>query len=138
MNADQLREEARKAGLLGVEEHFALQVRHRDLQAHYAALQEQVRALREEKASDSNVEDVRRQLLERSQCGVGKYGVTTEREDLSPGQWLQHLLEELCDAAVYVRRLQREVEALDLLGEVIAARQAKDWRRVAELTEEGR
>lgn len=56
---------------------------------------------------DANVEAVRAALLARSQVGLEKYGVTTERTDLSPAQWLQHLQEELMDAAVYIEALKR-------------------------------
>lgn len=52
---------------------------------------------------DGNVEAVREMLLSRSIVGLMKYGVTTERGDLSLGDWLQHLQEELLDAAVYVQ-----------------------------------
>lgn len=60
-------------------------------------------------APDENVEAVRAMLLERCQRGLIKYGVTTERGDLSPQEWAQHMLEELLDAAVYLRRLMREL-----------------------------
>jgi len=50
---------------------------------------------------DANVESIRAKLLERSKVGLAKYGVTTERNDLSALDWLNHLQEELMDAAVY-------------------------------------
>ena len=49
---------------------------------------------------DSNVEAVKNLLTKRAEKGIIKYGVTTEREDLSFIDWLQHLQEELLDAAV--------------------------------------
>ncbi|WP_177412362.1 MULTISPECIES: hypothetical protein [Pseudomonas] len=52
---------------------------------------------------DQNVERNRQLLLDRSLTGLKKYGVTTERGDLSLNEWLQHLLEELLDAANYVQ-----------------------------------
>lgn len=52
--------------------------------------------------ADPNVEAVRAKLLDRSQVGILKYGVTTERGDLSLRDWLTHLQEELMDAAVYI------------------------------------
>jgi hypothetical protein len=52
---------------------------------------------------DQNVERNRQLLLERSLIGLKKYGVTTERDDLTLNEWLQHLLEELLDAANYVQ-----------------------------------
>ncbi|MBL4835770.1 MAG: hypothetical protein JKY26_17605 [Pseudomonas sp.] len=54
-------------------------------------------------APDKNVERNRQLLLDRSLVGLQKYGVTTERGDLTHKQWLQHLLEELLDAANYVQ-----------------------------------
>lgn len=52
---------------------------------------------------DQNVERNRQLLLDRSLVGLKKYGVTTERNDLTLSDWLQHLLEELLDAANYVQ-----------------------------------
>jgi len=52
---------------------------------------------------DQNVERNRQLLLERSIAGLQKYGVTTERGDLTLNQWLQHLLEELLDGANYIQ-----------------------------------
>lgn len=51
---------------------------------------------------DTNVERIREQLLERSKRGISKYGVTTNRTDLSMLNWLTHLQEELMDACVYI------------------------------------
>lgn len=58
---------------------------------------------------DKNVEAIRQALLERMQRGYTKYGVTTERTDIDLLGWLQHLQEELLDAAVYVERLKDEL-----------------------------
>jgi len=57
---------------------------------------------------DNNVRDVINLLAQRAEVGYSKYGVTTERTDIDLHGWLQHLIEELCDAAIYARRLQRE------------------------------
>lgn len=54
---------------------------------------------------DSNVEAVREKLRIRAEHGLRKYGVTTEREDLTRKQWLQHAQEEALDLAVYLQRL---------------------------------
>lgn len=57
----------------------------------------------------SKIEDeVCEEILARAEKGLNKYGVTMERDDLDIHEWLQHLLEELLDAAVYVKRLQKE------------------------------
>lgn len=59
---------------------------------------------------DANVEKNRQMLLERSVVGLQKYGVTTERTDLTTSQWLQHILEELLDAANYVQATKMQIE----------------------------
>ena len=46
------------------------------------------------------------QVKERAKKGLEKYGVNAARTDLTIRQWLQHLQEELLDAAVYVERLK--------------------------------
>lgn len=51
-------------------------------------------------------------LRERSARGQAKYGTTIDRGDLSRAEWLQHLLEELLDAAQYVEAAKRQADAL--------------------------
>ena len=50
---------------------------------------------------DKNVEEVRQKLLDRSKVGLAKYGTTTERTDIDLAGWLNHLQQELMDAAIY-------------------------------------
>lgn len=57
---------------------------------------------------DKNVQAVVSMILQRMVRGYEKYGVTTEREDLTVEQWLQHLQEELLDAAIYIERLKND------------------------------
>ena len=57
---------------------------------------------------DKNVENVVSQLRDREQRGLSKYGVNTERTDLSTLEWLQHLQEELMDAIVYIEKTLEE------------------------------
>jgi hypothetical protein len=59
---------------------------------------------------DKNVERVVTQLRDREEEGLRKYGVSTERTDLTPLQWLQHLQEELMDASVYIEKLKNELK----------------------------
>ena len=54
---------------------------------------------------DKHVEAVRQKLLDRSQVGIEKYGTTLDRKDIDLVGWLNHLQEELLDAACYVQRL---------------------------------
>jgi len=59
---------------------------------------------------DKNVENVVTQLRNREEQGLRKYGVNTERQDLSNLEWLQHLQEELMDASVYIEKLKDEMK----------------------------
>lgn len=49
-------------------------------------------------------------ISERQQLGIKKYGVTVENNDLNTREWLQHMYEELLDAAIYAKRC---IEQLD-------------------------
>jgi len=51
---------------------------------------------------------VAKQIIDRSKIGFKKYGVNVDRNDLSIIDWLQHLQEELLDAAVYLEKLKKE------------------------------
>ena len=62
------------------------------------------------KIMDKNVEKVITQLRDREEEGLRKYGVNTERKDLSTLEWLQHLQEELMDASVYIEKLKNEMK----------------------------
>lgn len=55
----------------------------------------------------SRIEDkVIKRIQTRANAGLTKYGVTLERDDLSFLEWMQHLQEELLDAALYVEKLK--------------------------------
>ena len=60
---------------------------------------------RVDKSPDRHVEAVREMLLSRSVVGLNKYGVTTERDDLSKLDWLKNAQEEALDLAVYLETL---------------------------------
>ena len=59
---------------------------------------------------DVNVERVVTQLRDREEEGLRKYGVNTERVDLTTLEWLQHLQEELMDASVYIEKLKNDLK----------------------------
>ena len=59
---------------------------------------------------DKNVEKVITQLRDREEQGMIKYGVNTERTDLTSLEWLQHLQEELMDASVYIEKLKSDMK----------------------------
>ena len=50
---------------------------------------------------DSVIED----LVKREERGLGKYGTTVDRTDLSEKEWLQHAYEEALDFAVHLKKL---------------------------------
>ena len=80
----------------------------------------------------SKVEDeVCEKLQERAKVGLGKYGVTMERDDLSHDEWLEHLQHELMDAIVYVQRLRTREQTLEA-----KLREAVDfWEEIYEIEE---
>lgn len=55
--------------------------------------------------TDTNVEAVLLKHADRAAAGLRKYGVDTDRTDLTEVEWLQHLQDELMDGAIYVERL---------------------------------
>lgn len=55
--------------------------------------------------TDNIVEQVRADLLDRSQKGIQKYGTTLDRDDLTETQWMQHAYEEMLDGALYLKKL---------------------------------
>ena len=54
---------------------------------------------------DIHIEAVRQKMLERSQRGLIKYGVSLERDDLSTLDWLRHAQEVAMDLAGYLQVL---------------------------------
>ena len=70
------------------------------------ATTEAVKTMRPASIEDKVIDRIR----ERQATGRAKYGTTMERTDLDLQQWLQHLQEELLDAAVYVEKLKGEIK----------------------------
>lgn len=50
-------------------------------------------------------------IARRQAMGIAKYGQTVADNPLTLREWLQHQLEELLDAAVYVQRAIEEIDA---------------------------
>lgn len=61
---------------------------------------------REEYYSSRVTEDTVDLLRSRAKVGKDKYGVTMDRQDLTPEQWCQHAIEELLDGAQYLMKLK--------------------------------
>ena len=58
---------------------------------------------------DPIIEKVCDQLVNRSNVGFEKYGVTLQDDAGGLMKWLQHLQEELLDAANYIEKLKTKV-----------------------------
>lgn len=50
-------------------------------------------------------ENVITKIRQRAETGTVEHGDTMEREDFTLLQWLQHLQDEVMDAAVYIEKL---------------------------------
>lgn len=66
--------------------------------------------------------DVCRDIAERQAKGIAKYGVTVAENPLSEVEWLQHLSEELTDAAIYAKRTIQAAKQKD--AEIARLREA--------------
>lgn len=67
------------------------------------------------KTKDTIVSAVIDNFILRSNAGIEKYGTTLDRDDLSGGDWLKHLQEELMDATLYVEKL-RNLRTTDVMS----------------------
>lgn len=59
---------------------------------------------------DTNVLAVTNKMFARAETGLNKYGVTTERTDLTHKQWLIHAQEEAMDLAIYLQRIISDLD----------------------------
>ena len=69
-----------------------------------------------ERPLDANVEAVVQRLCKRALVGLNKYGVTTERTDLTTLEWLNHAQEEAMDLAVYLERCIKDLKVMQKRG----------------------
>ena len=58
---------------------------------------------------------IKAHITEAERKGLEKYGHTMDRDDLDRDEWIQHLLEELCDGAQYAHRAGLPSVMTDLL-----------------------
>lgn len=56
------------------------------------------------------LDEVIKDFKEREKRGVMKYGVTMDRSDLLHNDWIQHFMEELMDAILYLKKIQNNAE----------------------------
>lgn len=54
--------------------------------------------------------EVIKNIQDRQQLGLKKYGRTVAGNPLSQRQWLQHAFEEALDLAIYLKRLMQEMD----------------------------
>jgi len=59
---------------------------------------------------DPIIEKVVNQLVNRSDVGCNKYKITLDDDNSSLLTWLQHLQEELLDAANYIEKIKSVLE----------------------------
>lgn len=59
--------------------------------------------------------NIKAHITEAERKGLEKYGHTMDRDDLSRAEWIQHLIEELCDGAQYANRAGLGAVMKDLL-----------------------
>jgi len=63
---------------------------------------------------DPIVENVIVRMVDRSEVGLKKYGVTMLRDDVSTVEWLRHAQEEALDFAVYIERIIHDLKQREL------------------------
>ena len=56
--------------------------------------------------TDSIVDSIVDQFIDRAKVGKRKYGTDLDREDLSLEQWLNHVIEEHMDAILYLQKIK--------------------------------
>jgi len=61
---------------------------------------------------DTIVEQVRQDLLDRSEVGIKKYNTTLDRDDLSIEDWVEHARQEAMDFSLYLTRLKNDIVEL--------------------------
>jgi hypothetical protein len=55
-------------------------------------------------------QEVCKNILDRQQLGIKKYGRTVAGNPLTERQWLQHAYEEALDLSIYLKRLIQEMD----------------------------
>jgi hypothetical protein len=60
--------------------------------------------------TDSIVDSIVDEFIDRSRFGKLKYNTDLDRTDLSLSQWLQHAIEEHMDAILYLKKIKSIVD----------------------------
>lgn len=64
--------------------------------------------------TDSVVDSIIDQFIQRATFGKQKYGTDLDREDLSVLEWIEHAKQEHMDAILYLEKLKKIVETKGL------------------------
>jgi len=60
--------------------------------------------------TDSIVDGIVDQFIDRSRVGKLKYNTDLDRKDLSLSEWLQHAIEENMDAILYLQKIKSTID----------------------------
>lgn len=60
--------------------------------------------------TDSIVDGIIDEFIDRSRVGKLKYNTDLDRTDLSLSQWLQHAIEEHMDAILYLKKIKSTID----------------------------
>ena len=60
--------------------------------------------------TDSIVDSIIDEFIDRSRAGKLKYNTDLDRTDLSLSQWLQHAIEEHLDAILYLKKIKSIID----------------------------
>jgi hypothetical protein len=66
------------------------------------------------KKTDSIVDSIIDQFVERAAFGKEKYNTDLDREDLSILEWIEHAKQEHMDAILYLEKLKKTIETKGL------------------------
>jgi len=57
--------------------------------------------------TDTVVDSIIDQFIERARVGKKKYGTDLDRTDLTPQEWITHMKQELMDGILYLEKLEK-------------------------------
>lgn len=77
--------------------------------------------------TDSIVFDVIKDIANRAEVGLKKYNTTMDREDLISSDWVQHAYEEALDMAIYLKRLKKDMLAMEEKLRAFETQEIKSW-----------
>ena len=82
----------------------------------------------QQEIKDQIVLSVMAKYAERSRIGVEKYKTTLDRNNLTLDAWIKHLQEELMDATLYLERIKKDIDLIEVKGFSDGYREASKTR----------